>query len=202
MKRSAANPLGSVSRMTSHLIRGGRKTGLAMALVVVMAGMWVRVLTGQKPRGVEAGPNPASQTDEPPKQEPGVRLVHLPVEPGRHDRIHRDFFTTQDWSGFATVSHSQSTGPVTEVQPVIPTRTNDVIDKLAKTLRLEAVLWSADPQAFVDDRLVRLGDTITLRDGSETYAFEVVQIQEDAVLVTCRDRQWTLKLSSPTDVRK
>ncbi len=202
MRRNGTNTLGSVSWMTSHLIRGGRKTGIAIALVVVMAVMWIRVLTGQRPHGAEARPNPAPQTDEPRKPEPGVRLVDLPVEPGRHDRVHRDFFTTQDWSYFSSVSDSQSTGSVTEVQAVVPNRTNDVIDKLAKTLRLEAVLWSADPQAFVDDRLVRLGDTITLSDGSAAYAFEVVQIQEDAVLVTCGDRQWTLKLSSPTDVRK
>lgn len=202
MKRSAANTWGSVSGMTSHLIRGGRKTGIAIALVAVMAVMWIRVLTGQKPHAAEARPNPAPQTDGQPKQEPRVRLVDLPVEAGRNDRIHRDFFTTQDWSFFSSASNPQSTGSVTEVQAVAPNRTNDVIDKLAKTLRLEAVLWSADPQAFVDDRLVRLGDTIALSDGSNAYAFEVVQIKEDAVLVTCRDRQWTLKLSSPTDVRK
>jgi hypothetical protein len=202
MKRNATNTLGSVSQMTSHLIRGGRRTGFAIALVIVMAVMWIRVFTGQKPRAAEARPDGTPPTDEPQKQPPTVRLVDLPLEPGRNDRIHRDFFTTQDWSRFSSVSKPQSTGSETEVQTVASKRTNDVIEKLAKTLRLEAVLWSADPQAFVNDRLVRLGDTIALSDGSDAYVFEVVQIKEDAVLVTCRDRQWTLKLSSPADVRK
>ncbi len=202
MKRNVTNTLGPVSQMASHLIRGGRKAGFAIALVVVMAVMWIRVFIGQKPRAAEAGPDATRQTDEPQRQEPKVRLVDLPVEPGRNDRIHRDFFTTQDWSRFSSVSKPQSTGSETEVQTVASKRTNDVIDKLAKSLRLEAVVGSADPQALVNDRLMRLGDTIALSDGSDAYVFEVVQIQDDAVLVTCRDRQWTLKLSSPADVRK
>jgi hypothetical protein len=167
MKRNATNALSSASRIASHVIRGGKKTGIAIALVAIMAVMWVRVLTGQKPKSAEAKPKSAQRTNEPKKKEPVVRLIDLPVEPGRNDRIHRDFFTTQDWSHFSSGSKSPSTGPDTEVQTAASNRTEEVINRLAKTLKLEAVVFgSEDPQAIVNDRRIRVGGTFTLNDGA------------------------------------
>jgi hypothetical protein len=171
-------------------------------LVAIMAVMWLRVLVGQRPKGADARPASPQKVEQAADEGPSVRFVELPIRPGRNDRIHRNFFTANDWSRFSSGSRSQGTTPQTDVKTGQTHRTEEVIARLAKTLELEAVLWSDHPQAFVNDRLIRVGDTLALRDGADFYPFEVVQIQKDAVLVRCGDRQYTLKLSPPTDVRK
>jgi hypothetical protein len=202
MKPDANKTLGSARQMASYLLHDGKKVGMAMALVAVMAVMWLRVLTGQKPTSAAATAGPAPQTAEAPKPQRVMRFVELPVQSGRNDRIHRNFFTTDDWSRFSKGSGSQRTNPDPEVQKIPLNQRQEGVARLAGTLELEAVLWSADPQAFVNDRLVRIGDTLALRDGADSYPFEVVEIQKDAVIVTCGDSRFTLKLSPPTDVRK
>ncbi len=202
MTRDPKHMFGSVGRLAGYLIRDGRKTGIAVALVAVMAVMWLRVLTGQKPQSAGAGPSSPQRIEAVADDQPSMRFVELPVQPGRNDRIHRDFFTAHNWSDFSSGSRSQGTGPKPDVGTAPADRTEEVVAKLARTLQLEAVLWSADPQAFVNDRLVRIGDTLALREGADFYPFEVVEIQKDAVLVTCGDSRFTLKLSPPTDVRK
>ncbi len=194
--------LGSAGRLAGYLVRDGRKTGVAVALVAIMAVMWLRVLAGQKPDAADARPASPQKTAEVVDERPSIRFVDLPVEPGRNDRIHRDFFTANDWSRFESGSRSQGTIQQANVKTEQTRRTEEVITRLAKTLELEAVLWSEHPQAFVNDRLIRVGDTLALQDGTDFYPFEVVQIQKDAVMMTCGDRQYTLKLSPPTDVRK
>lgn len=198
MKPSAIKTFGSARQMAGYLIRDGRKTGIAMALVAVMAVMWLRVLTGQKPKSAGAKPELVQKAAEPETQRTEMRFVELPVEIGRNDRVHRDFFAAKDWGRFSGGSKSQIAGPDTEAQKAA-SRTHEVAAGLVKTLKLEAV---TNDHAFVNDRLVRVGDKFALTDGADAYLFEVVQIKEDAVHMTWEDRQWVLKLSQPTDVKK
>ncbi len=202
MVRNAANKLGSATQLVGHLVRDGKKTGIAIALVTVMVVMWVRVLAGQKPSSAHATPVSLSKADTKGNESPAVRFVVLPNEPGRNDRIHRDFFTASDWSEFSSGPKTRDVAVVTDDKTRSTNRIEEVVARLAKTLELEAVLWSEHPQAFVNDRLVRVGDTLALRDGADFHPFEVVQIVKDAVHVRCGDRTYTLKLSPPTDVRK
>lgn len=202
MKRKATKNRGSASQIVNYLVRDGKKTGIAITLVVVMAIMWLRVLSGQKPKSAEARANTTQTEEGTSKKTTRVRFVELPVETGRNDRIHRDFFTAQDWGRFSVVSKSRSTGSVKEVQTVASNRKEEVITRLAKTLRLEVVvLLNENPQAVINERTVSIGGTFALKDGADVYEFEVVQIEEDTVLVQCEDRQFLLKLSHPTDVK-
>ena len=199
MKPSAIKTFGSARQMAGYLIRDGKKTGIAMALVAVMAVMWLRVLTGQKPKSAGAKPESAQKAAEPETQRAEMRFVELPVETGRNDRVHRDFFAAEGWSRFSGGSKSHDAGLDTEAQKAAPNRTHEVAARLVKTLKLEAV---TNDHAFVNDRLVRVGDKFALTDGADAYILEVVQIKEDAVHMTWEDRQWVLKLSQPTDVKK
>jgi hypothetical protein len=202
MKRKATQTRGSGSQILNYLVRDGKKTGIAIALVTVMAIMWLRVFTGQKPKSADARPKTEQTETDASTKTTRVHFVELPVEAGRNDRIHRDFFTAQDWGRFSIASKSQGTDSDTEVQTVASNRKEEVITRLAKTLRLEAVvLLSENPQAVINERTVGIGGTFALKDGADVYAFEVVQIEEDTVIVKCEDRQFPLKLSHPTDVK-
>lgn len=202
MMHNANNKLGSATQIAGYLVRDGKKTGIAIALIAVMAVMWVRVLTGQKPSSAQATPELVPKAETEANKVPSMRFVELPIQPGRNDRIHRDFFTANDWSDFSSGSRTQDIESETDDEMVSTNRIEEVIAKLAKTLELEAVLWSENPQAFVNDRLVRVGDTLALQDGADFYPFEVVQIERDAVQMKCGDRSYTMKLSPPTDVGK
>ncbi len=176
-----------------------KKTVAAFALVTIMAIMWFRVLTGRKPGSANA----ATDAQQPQGQEQpqmDVRFHELPHIPGRNDCIGRDFFTVYDWDGFPTNSDRESTGTDPEVHAVPTDPTQEVVTRVAQGLNVEAVLWSENPQAFINDQLFQVGDTLTRKDGAESYVFEVVRIEADAVLVRCRERQLTLKLAQSDDV--
>jgi hypothetical protein len=77
-----------------------------------------------------------------------------------------------------------------------------VIRRAAQKLKLEAVLWNENPRAFINDRLLGLGDRVTVKEGTTSFEFEVLRIHENSVLVGCAGTQLTLKLAQYLDVDK
>lgn len=201
MMPNKMNSVRSANRAVSYLAADRKKTVVAIALVAIMAIMWLRVLTGRKPQSVAASES-LQNAQEQNKAAVEVRFHDLPIIPGRNDRIDRNFFTVQDWDGFPRDSNKDTAGTDPEV-PVVPSdRTREVVARVAQRLKLEAVLLTENPQAFVNDRFVHVGETLELRDGTDTYVFEVVRIEADSVLVRCKERQLTLRLAQSNDVNK
>ena len=187
---------GVAGMISTFLIRDKKKMGLAVALVMVMGIMWVRVLIRHKPQAASAAAAtpPVSKAADPGKAPMKVKFLNLPVVPGRNDTIDCDFFTGRDWSGFPGSSGSPTTGADTEVVQSPVDRTNEGIGKVAQKLNLQAVLLAGSPQAFINDQLLRVGDTLSFQDGADLYLFEVKQIHDDSVLVECKGQQVTLKM--------
>lgn len=69
-------------------------------------------------------------------------------------------------------------------------------------MKLAAVSLSENPQAFINDQLLRVGDRLTLKEGAKVIEFEVLRIYENSVLVGCEDTQLTLKLAQSLEVNK
>lgn len=188
----------STPQTLEHLWVDKKKTVVAVGLVAIMAIMWFRVLTGGKPKTAAAKPPataPATTTTS-----AKLRFHDLPIIPGRNDRIDRNFFAIDDWNGFSREPNTRAASTGSEVHVVAPDRTREVIIRVAQRLKLEAVLESGKPQIFANNKLLYVGDTIPLKDGTDTYVFEVVQIEADSVLVRCREQELTLKLAQSTDV--
>jgi len=201
MEHNKSATLEQAGRLLEHLTADKKRTGFAIALLAVMAFMWFRVLTGEKPGSVEAAtgaPAPQAAVTKPPQK---LCYLSLPVIPGRNDYINRDFFAARDWECFRQNSRTAPSDPGTEGRAASANHAQEVIAKLAQRLKLEAVLKSGDPQAFINDQLYRVGDRLTLRDGPDTCEFEVLQIREDSVLVGCNGTQLTLKLMQHLDVK-
>jgi hypothetical protein len=193
MIRSARTQNRPGSRMLDRLAVDRKKTILAVGLVAVMAIMWVRVLTGEKPQQATAEPSQADQSTE---TEPvKVRAVELPVVEGRNDCIRRDFFSADAVADFRRDSTSQNTGTDTEVRVGTSQQVQEVVARVAQKLRLS----SETRQACINDRLLRVGETLSVKDGTAVYVFEVLQIQEDSVLVRCNGKEVTLKLTQVSD---
>jgi hypothetical protein len=199
MMRRRIHQSRSSSRVTGYLAADRKKTVMAAGLVAMMAIMWFRVLTGRKPESAAAAKPPAAAQKET-AASVTFRFHDLPTIPGRNDHINRNFFAVEDWSGFSRESSKRTTSTGSEVHVVTGNRTQEVIVRVAQKLRLEAVLWSQNPQIFANDRLLRVGDTLELKEGADTYVFEVVQIEADSVLVRCREQELTLELAQSNDV--
>jgi len=185
-----------------YLAADRKKTVVAVCLFVIMALMWIRVLTGKKPDSTGAAPASPEAQQGPSQSSLNVRFVALPKVLGRNDYINRDFFAARDWEAFRQGPRGQNADTGTEVHVVSSDHAQEVAIRVAQKLRLEAVLWSENPQAFVNDELLAVGDKLAATDGSDTCEFEVLRIYEDAVLIGCRGTQLTLKLAQYLDVRK
>jgi len=185
----------SAGRVLDRMRAGGKKTMVACVLVSLMLFMWLRVLIGHRPAAAEAAP-PAKPAETSSRTGPAkVTLVELPESPGRHDSIARDFFVAQDESYARRPAAGRNTGTEKEVPVVSSTNAQEVIQRVARTLKLDAVFLRENPQAFLNGDLLRVGDKLTVKDGTASYEFEVLQIYMDSVLVACNGVQLTLKLA-------
>ncbi len=180
--------------MPRNFLRNRKRATLAAGLVAVMSIMWGRVLLGHKPPAAAATEKPAAtQPTAARKASAQVTYLELPVVPGRHDTIARDFFTGRDWNGFSK-NAGVKTGTDTEGVRANTDRTSDV-EKMAKKLNLQAVVPTGErPEALINDQLVHVGDTFPFQEGAALYVFEVKQIGEDSVLVECSGQTATLKM--------
>lgn len=199
MARSTRVCMQSAGAMLGHLAVDSKKTIVASGLLVIMALMWIRVLTGNRPRVAAAAPETGPATAAGQKVPRKPQFVELPELAGRNDSIFRNFFVVQDRTLFQSAP-AVSTG--TEVRTSSANHGQEVVHRAAGKLKLEAVLWSENPQAFINDQLLRVGDQFTVKEGIVSLVFEVVRIYEDSVLLGCNDTQLTLKMAQYLDVRK
>jgi len=202
MTRNRRKRVSRASSSLRYLAADRKKTVVAVCLFAIMSLMWIRVLTGKKPSSTGAAPASPGPQAAPQQSNLNVRFVALPKVLGRNDYINRDFFAARDWDVFRQSSRGQNANTGTEVHVVSSSHAQEVAIRVAQKLRLEAVLWSENPQAFVNDELLAVGDKLAATDGSDTCEFEVLRIDEDAVLIGCRGTQLTLKLAQYLDVRK
>ena len=189
-----------VGQVFGRLRLGGKKTAMACVLVLIMLFMWVRVFLGHRPAAAEAAPQPP-QTDTAVSPPPvKMQRLELPRIPGRHDALPRDFFTMKDPASFGRIPARRNAGTDTEVPVVSTENVEEVIQRVARTMKLEAVSWSESPRIFINDQLLEVGGRFLVKDGTQSYEFEVLQIYVDSVLVRCNEVQLTLKLAQSLEV--
>ena len=192
MKRNVKNAVNSPNKIVRHLIAEKKKTVLALCLIAVMVLMWARVLGKKTPQAADASivtqqdNSDASGSDSKLK----ISFIELPEITGRNDVITRDFFDSNKWRNFSEGSKSGGFGEVS----VAEGGSEEFARRIAEKLRLEAIGLSENPQAFVNNKLLSVGDKLIVVDGVDTYECEVVKIEENAVLIECQGAQITLKL--------
>jgi hypothetical protein len=127
-------------------------------------------------------------------QELNVSFIELPKVAGRNDVITRDFFTSNGWRYFGNGQKEKAV--IEEVNIVSKNGNEEVIRKVAEKLKLEAtVVLGTNPRAYINDKVVSVGDKVLIRDGIDTYECEVIEIKENTVVIKCREAEVTLKLT-------
>jgi len=195
MRQNARKNGSSAIRLLNQLAAQKKKTVLALCLITLMAFMWIRVLTRAEPQAAEAGLmaeqiNVKTQSES----ESKISFVELPKVEGRNDVIARDFFASDGWQDFVDGKGQKSVG-VEEVDIASKDGDQEVIRRVAEKLKLEAIVSSENPLAFINDEVLRVGEKMLVGDGIDRYECEVVEIKENVVVMRCRESRITLKLT-------
>ena len=195
MRQNVRSNVNSTVRILNQLAAQKKKTVLALCLITLMAFMWVRVLTRTEPQAAEAG-SMTEQMDVETQSESELKIsfIQLPQVEGRNDVIARDYFASDGWQDFVDGKGPKSSG-VEEVDIVSKNGDQEVIRKVAEKLKLEAIVSSENPLAFINDEVLRVGDKMLVGDGIDRYECEVVEIKENIVVMRCREARITLKLT-------
>ncbi len=200
MRQDIKNTTKAVGRILSPLVAERKKTVLAVCLISVMAFMWVRVLTKDRPKAADAASTtPTNQADNGTDAQSKISFVQLPKIPGRHDAITRDFFTPDDW-WTSKRSEGQKSSGTGEVKVFSTAGDQEVISSVAAKLNLEAIAFGRTPWAFISGKLLSVGDKLAVKEGAETFECEVIQIEPNTVVIRCRQAEITLKLRRVTEV--
>ena len=71
----------------------------------------------------------------------------------------------------------------------------DIVRRVTEKLRLEAIVLGENPQAFINDKLLSVGDKLVVGNGIYTYECEVSEIKENVVFIKCGETEITLRLA-------
>ena len=195
MRQSTRNNSRGGNRFFSHLAAEKKKAVLALCLISLMAFMWIKVLTKTSPKAAEAEliAELIMETQSEPELE--ISFIELPRVAGRNDMVTRDFFASDGWQNFVGGRGPKSVA-VEEIDIVSKNDDQEVIRrKVADNLKLEAIVSSEVPLAFINDKVLRAGDKMFVRDGIESYECEVVEIKENMVIIRCMEAMITLKMT-------
>jgi len=183
------------SRFFGRLAAEKKKTVTALCLVAAMAFLMVRVLIRRIPQAAEAT-TVTKETNIEGKLNPELKIsfIELPEVAGRNDVITRDFFTSDSRRDFVDEAVKNSAG-TEDVHIVSKDGNVEVIRKIAEQLKLQAIVSSKNPQAFINDKMLSVGDKLLVGEGANRHECEVVEIRRDTVVVSCIEAEITLKLT-------
>ena len=192
MTRNVKNGSDSAGTILGQLAAEKKKVAIASCLIALMAVMWIKLLTKKEPQAAHAQlQNDQAQVDGQSAEQPKVSFVELPELPGRNDVISTDFFDVDDWRQFEP---SQNHGNTIEVSSVSSNASQEVIARIARQLKLQAIGWNEEPQASINDKLLSAGGRLTVSDGNWKYECEVVEIGKNFVVLRCEETEVRLQL--------
>jgi len=170
------------SRLLKLFLVDKKKGTVALCLVSVMVFMWIKVLVGGGPTETEAALLKAAAVREQPEVEQKLVYIDMPEIKGRNDVLSRDIFDVEARSLIGT-----------EVD-IVFSNEKDLAFVLAEELKLEAIALGQNRQAFINDKLLAVGDNFLVSDEVNTYECEVIGIEENKVFIRCGETEISLKL--------
>lgn len=190
MKQNLKSNGNVANRPSGRLAAEKKKTVIALCLIAVMAFMWLRVLGKRTPKSAEATLVAQGAAGGQPNSELKISFVELPEVKGRNDVLTRDFFAMD----------GGNLGDAGEVNVLSGYGGGELVRRIAEKLKLEAIRLGENPQAFINDKLLAVGDKLPILDRANTYECEVIGIEENTVSIRCGEAEITLKLMQAIEV--
>ncbi|MHC4104678.1 MAG: hypothetical protein ACYSR9_07050 [Planctomycetota bacterium] len=187
------------NRFVGRLAAEKKKTVMALCLIALMIFMWVRVLSQKTPEVAAAAPGQKSIDQDILDSDLALNIsfIELPKVAGRNDVLTRDFFAADGWKDF--LRDQQDVG-IEKVNVVSQGGNEEVVELVAEKLKLEAIGLDGNPQAFINGKLLSVGDKLLVRDGGNKYECEVVEIAENVVVIKCGEAEISLKVMKAVEV--
>ncbi len=185
------------NRLFSRLAAEKKKTFIALCLIAVMGFMWLRVLSKKTPQSARAALTAQNENVSALRSEPELQVsfIELPEVKGRNDILTKDFFAVDSWQEFMGKREGGNLTGIEEVSVVSKNGSEEIINRVVKKLKLEAIGLGENPRAFINDELLSIGDKLLIRDRAEMYECEVIGIEENAVFIRCGEAKVKLRLT-------
>jgi len=194
MEQKLRNSAGGANAVFNRLAAEKKKTVAAACLIAVMVFMWVRMLAPKTPRGAEAALTAQEVVKGESNSELKISFTELPKVRGRNDVLTRDFFASDGWRNFRSTEGENLSG-IEGVNVVSGNGSEGVVRRIAEKLKLQAIMLGGNPQAFINDKLLSVGDKLLVTDGGDSFECEVAGIEEKMVFIRCGEAEITLKLT-------
>jgi len=195
MKQNMKNRVNSPNMLFSQLAAEKKKSITALCLIAVMVFMWVRVLGRKTPETAEAAMMLEEAAGGQLNSELKISFIELPNVEGRNDVLTRDFFAADGWQSFLRDGEGENLTGYEKVNIVSRDDREGVARQVAGKLKLEAIGLGENHQAFINGKLLSVGDKLPVSDGVNTYECEVIGIEESTVFIRCGQAEITLKLT-------
>jgi len=197
MERNLKNSGSEPNRLFGRLAAEKKKTVTALCLIAVIVVMWTRLIASKTPASAEAAPADRQQNNDTSASnlESKISFIKLPEIEGRNDVLTRDFFASNGWHRFFSAGESGNSAGIEGVNAVSKNGSEELARRVAKKLKLEAIVLSETPQAFINDKLLSVGDKFSVRDGNNVYECEVIAIEKNSVVISCGEVEIKLKLT-------
>ena len=187
MKQNVKNGGNGTNGLVGRFAAEKKKTVTALCLIALMVFMWARVLSRKTPKAAAAAPGRENVATDilGSNVELKISFIELPNVKGRNDVLTRDFFATGG-------------GSVGEVN-VVSDGNEEVVRRIAGKLELGVIDGGENPQAFINDKLLSVGDKLLVGDGIGTYECEIVGIEKTEVFIRCGEAEIQLKLAQENE---
>ncbi|MFA5239831.1 MAG: hypothetical protein WC476_09025 [Phycisphaerae bacterium] len=178
MKQNIKSGGDRAGRLLDRLAAEKKKTVVAVFLIAIMAFMWIRVLGRKGPQSANAAiMNPKVIEEMNPELK--ISFIKLPKVEGRNDVLTKDFFAADGWRDFMSNSDNGS----------------ETVKSSGRKLKLEAIVLGENPKAFINDRLLSVGDKLLVGDGADMRECKVTKIEENIVFIECGGTEIKLRLA-------
>lgn len=174
-----------------------KKAIIAGCLLLVMGGMWVRLLVKRSgnsiPKKAKAVTVETITETAPVKQaskHSAIKHTKIEVVPGRNDVLVRDIFSQKTWNG-------KSNGLAVDAAGNDQNVSKDDIRKASENLKLLGTTMSQGGQpseVFINDEVVPAGSDFPIRHNGRIFRFTVEEVSPEKVVLKCLDVEVTLKM--------
>ena len=173
-----------------------KKTVIALALILIMASLWVKNVMKKNSICDAQALLMAQQNTEVPK-EPKFSYVELPEMKDRHDVISRNVFVTNRWKGFRREGDMGNDYWTAQALSGGQAEGFNSIERVVQEMSLGAIVLGAEPRAFIGGQMVRSGEKFTFKYSHQSYEFKMLKIYDDKVELECDGTIVVKKIKQP-----
>ena len=149
--------------------------------------MWIRVLGGKGPQKAGAAAKLTGQLSGQSQSQnikSDILYVKLPRIDGRNDILSRDIFKADEKIWDKSVNTREGSQNSDE----------EVVKNIKQWLRLEAIELGDQPQAYINEQVLKTDENLVFEDEQRSYECRVIEITENTVRLRYQDFEIELNL--------